>query len=103
MITVIEDKSEYKNENIVRLTEIVFDKCGVGGDLVIKDWDINRIYITKERRSKWMIRTWNIRKNSKGRVVIDWTLFKMKPDGSNAERDKGRGRTVIKNKKEGRT
>ena len=50
MITVIEDKSEHKNENIVRLTEIVFDKCGVGGDLVIKDWDINRIYITKKKK-----------------------------------------------------
>lgn len=97
---MIIDKSEPKNENIVRLTEIVFDKCGVGGDLVIEDWYIDKIYITKEGR-KWMIRIWTIRKNSKGRVVINWTLYIMKPDGSRAaERNMGGGKTVMKNKKE---
>lgn len=95
MITIKEDKSEHKNENIVRLTEIVFDECGLEGDLVIEDWDFDRIYVTKEGR-EWIIRTWNIRENSKGRVVIDWTLYRMKPDGSSAEGSMGSGKTIMK-------
>lgn len=95
MITIIEDKSEHKNENIVRLTEIVFDECGLEGELVIEDWDLDRIYITKEGR-EWIIRTWNIRENSKGRVVIDWTLYRMKPDESSAERSMGSGKTIMR-------
>ena len=95
MITIIEDKSEHKNENIVELARIVFDECGLEGELVIEDWDLDRIYITKEGR-EWTIRTWNIRENSKGRVVIDWTLFMMKPDGSSAERSWGSGKTIMK-------
>ena len=93
------NRSEYKNENIIRLTEIVFDKCGVEGDLVIEGWDIDRIYITKEGR-KWMIRLWSIRINSKGRFVIEWTLYIMKLDGSYAESKMGSGKTVMKDKKE---
>jgi hypothetical protein len=81
--------------NIVKLTEIVFDKCGMGGDLVIEGWDVDRIYITKEGR-EWVIIIWNIRENSKGRVVIDWILYLMKPDGSSAEGSMGSGKTVMK-------
>ena len=95
MITIIEDKSEHKNENIVKLTEIVFDKCGLEGELTIDDWDLDRIYITRNRR-EWIIRTWNVRENSKGRVVIDWTLFRMKPDGSSAEGSVGSGKTIMR-------
>ena len=95
MITIKEDKSEYKNENIVRLTEIVFDECGLGGELVIEDWDCDRVYVTKDGR-EWIIRTWNVRENSKGRVVIDWTLYRMKPDGSCAEGSMGSGKTIMK-------
>ena len=92
---IIEDKSEHKNENIVRLTEIVFDECGLEGELIIDDWDLDRIYITKEGR-EWIIRTWNVRENSKGRVVIDWILYFMKPDGSSAERSMGSGKTIMR-------
>lgn len=95
MITIIEDKSEHKNENIVRLTEIVFDECGLEGELIIDDWDLDRIYITRNGR-EWIIRTWNIRENSKGRVVIDWTLYFMKPDGSCAEGSVGSGKTIMR-------
>ena len=95
MITIKEDKSEYKNENIVKLTKIVFDECGVGGELVIEDWDCDRVYVTKDGR-EWIIRTWNVRENSKERVVIDWTLYRMKPDGSSAEGSMGSGKTIMK-------
>ena len=100
MITVIEDKSD---ENIIKLTEIVFDKFGVGGDLVIESWYIDKIYVTEEGR-EYMIKIWNVRKNSKGRFVIDWTLYRIKLDGSCADKIMGSGKTVMKNKKEeGRT
>ena len=92
---IIEDKSEHKNENIEELTRIVFDECGVEGELIINDWDLDRIYITRNER-EWIIRTWDIRGNSKGRVVIDWTLYLMKPDGSCAERSVGSGKTIMK-------
>jgi len=94
MIT-IEDRSESKNKYIVELTRIVFDECGLEGELTIDDWDLDRIYITKEGR-EWIIRTWNAQENNKGRVVIDWTLFMMKPDGSCAEGSMGSGKTVMK-------
>jgi len=81
MITI---KEKHKNENIEELTRIVFEECGLEGELIIDDWDIYRIYITKEER-KWIIRAWNIRENNKGRVVIDWTLYRMTPDGSCSE------------------
>jgi hypothetical protein len=99
MITIIENKSEYINENIEELTRIVFDVCGLEGEIIIDDWDLDRIYITKEGR-EWIIRTWSAQENNKGRVVIDWTLYRMKPDGSSAEGSMGSGKTVMKNKKE---
>ena len=94
MIT-IEDRSESKNKYIVELTRIVFDECGLEGELTIDDWDLDRIYITKEGR-EWIIRTWNAQENNKGRVVIDWTLYRMKPDGSCAEGSMGSGKTIMR-------
>ena len=96
MITIIEDKSEHKNENIVKLTRIVFDECGLEGELVIENWDLDRIYIITKEGREWIIRTWNIQENSKGRVVIDWTLYRMKPDGSSAEGSMGSGKTIMR-------
>lgn len=90
MITI---KSEYKDERVEELTRIVFEECGLEGELVIDNWDIDRIFITKEER-KWLIRTWNIRENNKGRAVIFWTLYRIVPDGSCSE--VGSGKTVIK-------
>ena len=95
MITIIEDKSERKNENIVELTRIVFDECGLEGELVIEDWDLDRIYITKEGR-EWIIRMWNVWENNKGRTRIEWTLYRMKPDGSCAEGSMGSGKTIMR-------
>ena len=97
MITIIEDKSEHKNENIVELTRIVFDECGLEGELVIEDWDLDldRIYITKEGR-EWIIRMWNVWENNKGRTRIEWTLYRMKPDGSSAEGSMGSGKTIMR-------
>ena len=96
MITIIEDKSEHKNENIVKLTRIVFDECGLEGELVIENWDLDRIYIITKEGREWIIRTWNIQENSKGRVVIDWTLYRMKPDGSSVEGSMGSGKTIMR-------
>lgn len=95
MITIKEDRSVHKNKKIVELTKIVFDECGLEGELVIDDWDCDRVYVTKDGR-EWIIRIWDVWENNKRRTRIEWTLYFMKQDGSCAEGSMGSGKTIMK-------
>lgn len=96
MIKLI-DKSESKNKYIERIAKLILEECGQEGEFVIVDWDLDRIYLEKEQDKKeYIIRTWNIRENNKGKTVIDWTLYQMRGDGSAADKSLGNGKTIMK-------